>query len=472
MIKEECGVVGISLQEDSLLIFDYLYYTLHTLQHRGQESAGIAINNGEGIFIHKGMGLVSEVFNKKRENIIGNIGIGHVRYSTSGASSLENSQPFLIQDGDDFFIVAHNGNIVNYNIIKKELEGKGYTISSSSDSEVIGYLFIERLKETQKITDAVSQLMEELKGSYSVVILYKNKIIAFRDPLGIRPLCIGEIDKKTVFRNSSYSSMYDSHSTIKGIMVASESVAIDTLDGRLIRDVNPGEVLILENGIISEEKQLVKLEHTAHCMFEYVYFARPDSIIDGKSVYEVRMNIGKLLAQRANIDADFVSPTPDSGVTYAIGYAIASGLPYIESLIKNRYVGRTFINPNQEDRELMVKIKLNPIRNNVDKKKIILIDDSVVRGTTSKRIVNILRKAGAKEIHLCVGCPPLISPCYFGVDFTTNDELIASKKSIPEISEIIGADSINYATIDDIVKAIGIERDDLCISCLTGIYHI
>lgn len=470
MIKEDCGIVGISLQKDSLLIFDYLYYTLHTLQHRGQESAGIAINNEEGTFIHKGMGLVSEVFNKKRESIKGNTGIGHVRYSTSGESSLENSQPFLIEDKDRLFIIAHNGNIVNHKIIKKDLESKGYTISSSSDSEVIGYLFIEKLKETDDITDAVARLMEDLKGSYSVVILYKNKIIAFRDPLEMRPLCIGELDKQTVFHNNS--SVYESNNTIKGFIIASESVAIDTLDGRLIRDIKPGEVVILEDGVITEEKHLVKLEHTAHCMFEYVYFARPDSVIDGRSVYDVRMAIGELIAQRANIDADFVSPTPDSGVTFAIGYAISSGLPYIESLIKNRYVGRTFINPNQEDRELMVKIKLNPIHNNVDGKKIVLVDDSVVRGTTSKRIVNILRKAGAKEIHLCIGCPPLISPCYFGVDFTTNDELIASKKNISEISEMIGADSITYATIDDIVTAIGIEKDNLCLSCLTGIYHI
>lgn len=453
MIKEDCGVVGISLQEDSPLIFDYLYYALYTLQHRGQESAGIAINNKEGIFIQKGMGLVSEVFNKKRESIKGDVGIGHVRYSTSGESNLENCQPSLIEKEDELFILAHNGNIVNYKIIKKELESKGHTINSSSDSEIIGHLFIERLKETHDITGAVARLMEELKGAYSVVMLYKNKIVAFRDPLGIRPLCIGELYPK-------------------GLIIASESVAIDTLNGRLIRDIKPGEVVILEFGNIIEEKHLVKLEHNSHCMFEYVYFARPDSVIDGRSVYEVRMAIGKLLAQKAKINADFVSPMPDSGVTFAIGYAISSGLPYIESLIKNRYVGRTFIIPNQEERELMVKIKLNPIRNNIDGKRIVLVDDSIVRGTTSKRVVNILRKAGAKEVHLCIGCPPLISPCYFGVDFTTNDELVASQKNIAEISKIIGADSITYASIDDIVKAINIERDDLCISCLTGIYHI
>ncbi|BDC36376.1 amidophosphoribosyltransferase [Candidatus Methanoliparum sp. LAM-1] len=453
MIKEDCGVVGISLQEDSPLIFDYLYYALYTLQHRGQESAGIAINNKEGIFIQKGMGLVSEVFNKKRESIKGDVGIGHVRYSTSGESNLENCQPSLIEKEDELFILAHNGNIVNYKIIKKELESKGHIINSSSDSEIIGHLFIERLKETHDITGAVARLMEELKGAYSVVMLYKNKIVAFRDPLGIRPLCIGELYPK-------------------GLIIASESVAIDTLNGRLIRDIKPGEVVILEFGNIIEEKHLVKLEHNSHCMFEYVYFARPDSVIDGRSVYEVRMAIGKLLAQKAKINADFVSPMPDSGVTFAIGYAISSGLPYIESLIKNRYVGRTFIIPNQEERELMVKIKLNPIRNNIDGKRIVLVDDSIVRGTTSKRVVNILRKAGAKEVHLCIGCPPLISPCYFGVDFTTNDELVASQKNIAEISKIIGADSITYASIDDIVKAINIERDDLCISCLTGIYHI
>lgn len=470
MIKEECGIVGISLKEDSLLIFDYLYYALHTLQHRGQESAGIAINNREDTFIHKGMGLVSEVFNKKRESIKGNAGIGHVRYSTSGESILENCQPFLIEGKDNLFVIAHNGNIVNYNIIKKELIDKGYNIWSSSDSEIIGHLFIERFKETNDITDAVARVMEELKGAYSVVLLYKNKIIAFRDPLGMRPLCIGELEKQTVFHNNS--SVYESNSKIKGIVIASESVAIDTLDGRLIRDVKPGEVVILEDGAIIEEKHLVKLEHTAHCMFEYVYFARPDSVIDGRSVYEVRMAIGRLIAQKAKIDADFVSPTPDSGVTFAIGYAISSGLPYIESLIKNRYVGRTFINPNQEDRELMVRIKLNPIQKIVKGKRIVLVDDSVVRGTTSKRIVNTLRKAGAKEIHLCVGCPPLISPCYFGVDFTTNEELIASKKNISEISRIIGVDSINYASIDDIVEAIGMERNNLCLSCLNGIYHI
>jgi amidophosphoribosyltransferase len=325
-------------------------------------------------------------------------------------------------------------------------------IASTSDSEVMLHLIIGELRDERDITPAISAVMEKMKGSYSAILLIEDCVIAFRDPLGIKPLCIGRIDG--------------------GYIVASESVAIDTLDGEFIRDVMPGEVIILKDGEIIREERVIKLENTAHCMFEYVYFARPDSVIDGRSVYDVRRRIGEILAERSNIDADFVSPTPDSGATFAIGYAKRSGLPYIESLIKNRYVGRTFIMPEQNERELAVRLKLNPIKTNIYGKRIVLVDDSVVRGTTSKRIVRMLKKSGAREVHLCIGCPPLISPCYYGVDFTTKDELVASKKSIEEISKIIGADSLHYISVEDLIEAIDKKREDICLACLTGEYRI
>jgi amidophosphoribosyltransferase len=457
MIREECGVVGISLK-NSLDVSRHLYYALYALQHRGQESAGMAVFGRSGIKLYKEMGLVSETFNKKLGELNGSAGIGHVRYSTTGESKIENSQPFFVNYKDETFAIAHNGNLVNYREMKSELERRGRVFTSTSDSEAMLRLLVEEIDERrihkpeQRFLSAIFSMMGKMKGSYSAVLLSDGYVIAFRDPLGIKPLCIGEIDG--------------------GYIIASESVAIDTLNGKFIRDLKPGEAIILKDGEIINEERLIELKNTAHCMFEYVYFARPDSIVDGRSVYDVRMRIGEILAEKSNIDADIVSPTPDSGVTFAIGYAKRSGLPYIESLMKNRYVGRTFIMPSQDVRELSVHLKLNPIKANIEGKRIVLVDDSVVRGTTSKRIVEMLRRSGAKEIHLCVGCPPLISPCYFGVDFTTRDELIASKRSIEELSKIMGVDSLHYTSIEDLIRAIGKKREDLCMACLTGEYRV
>ena len=453
MIREECDVIGVSFSRESSLDVSYhLYYGLYALQHRGQESAGMAVFDKGRVKLYKEMGLVSGVFDKKLGKLGGSAGIGHVRYSTIGESNIKNSQPFLINHKGKAYAIVHNGNLVNYRKLRSNMERRGEVFTSTSDSEVMLHLIIGEMRDEREITPAISAVMKKMKGSYSAILLVEDCIIAFRDPLGIKPLCIGRIDG--------------------GYIVASESVAIDTLDAEFIRDVMPGEVIILKDGKIIREERVIELENTAHCMFEYVYFARPDSVIDGRSVYDVRRRIGEILAEKSNINADFVSPTPDSGATFAIGYAKRSGLPYIESLIKNRYVGRTFIMPEQNERELAVRLKLNPIKTNIDGKRIVLVDDSVVRGTTSKRIVEMLKRGGAKEVHLCAGCPPLISPCYYGVDFTTKDELVASKKSIEEISKIIGADSLHYISVEDLIKAIGKKREDICLACLTGEYRI
>lgn len=450
-LKDKCGVVGVysKTQEVAPLIF----YGLYTLQHRGQESCGIVTRDDSNFYVDKGMGMVHEHFNfDKLKNLKGNVGIGHVRYSTAGESKPENAQPFVVTHSKGTLAMAHNGNIVNYLELRRELERLGQAFVSTTDTEVIAHMVVREYVKTEDIVASVSSVMNKLIGSYSLVLLVDDKLIAVRDPLGIRPLCMGGDDDVILF--------------------ASESVAFDVLDIPFKRDVKPGEMIIVEKDGNIEKHKIRKLNRTAYCMFEYVYFARPDSILNGIPVYDVRERIGRIHGEKDDVEADFVTPIPDSAIPFALGYSMVRGIPYRESLIRNRYVGRTFILPNQQARELAVKLKLNPMSLQVKGKKIVLFDDSIVRGTTSSRIIKILREAGAKEIHMRVGCPPIKSLCKLGIDMPTDKELIASDKDVEKIRRIIGADTLRYLEIDELLEAIGLGRNKLCLGCLTGEYPV
>jgi amidophosphoribosyltransferase len=421
------------------------------MQHRGQESAGVTVHDGKEPHTLKGMGLVPEVFNKDElVGLKGNVGIGHVRYSTSGDSRIENCQPFIVKYKSGNVALAHNGNLVNGYELRDQLEAEGHVFVANSDTEVLAHLLVKELLKYDPV-EAVRNVMKQLNGSYSLTIMIDDMLMAVRDPVGFKPLCFGTIDS--------------------GYVVASESVAIDTLNGKLLRDVNPGELLIFRDGEI-ESYQLFEEKYCAHCVFEYVYFARPDSIIDGQLVYKVRERIGERLAREHPVDGDMVSPVPDSGITSAIGYAKESKIDYEESLMKNRYIGRTFILPGQAMRETAVRLKMNTIGQNIKGKKVVLIDDSIVRGTTSRRIIDMVRNAGATEVHARIGSPPIIAPCYLGIDMASREELIAAHKTIQGVEAVINADSLGYLSVDGLVESIGIERDHLCVGCLTGAYPV
>ncbi len=467
--KEECGIVGIALARGNAAL--PIFYALYALQHRGQESAGIAVSvsagedNGKGsetskytrnIPLIKGMGFVYEVFDHPRlESLKGNIGIGHVRYSTTGASAVENAEPLLVNYQRGKIAIAHNGNLVNTAELRRELERDGRVFHSDTDTEVIAHLLAKELVRHDPI-EAVKELMKRVIGSYSLVILLNNILIAVRDPLGIKPLCLGEIRDENGKR---------------GYIIASESPAIDMLGGVLMRDVRPGEILIVK-GEDLESHQLYRGKNTAHCVFEYIYFARADSVLDGQLVYDVRMKIGKRLAEECGVEADIVSPVPDSGITFAIGYAKRAGLDYMEGFIKNRYVGRTFIMPEKASRDTAVRLKLNVVQANVEGKRIVLVDDSIVRGTTSRRIVDNLRKKGAKEVHMRIGSPPIIAPCYLGINTPTRDELLASNRNLDEICAFLHADSIGYLSMKGLIDSVGIAASNLCLGCLTEKYPV
>ncbi|MFN3383545.1 MAG: amidophosphoribosyltransferase [Archaeoglobaceae archaeon] len=443
-----CGIAG-AYSENSLA-GRYVYYLLFSLQHRGQESAGIAFWKGN-LDYKKGMGLVSEVFTEK-DLLSANVAVGHVRYSTAGSSKIENAQPFIVKSKVGNVAVTHNGNLVNYLELRKELENEGGVFTTDTDSEVIAQLFSKLLLSEGDLENVLKSLSEKLVGSYSCVIMVNEKLIAFRDPLGFRPLCVGE--------------------TENGYVVCSESCAIDAIEGKFIADVKPGEAVIIENGDL-EFLKFADCKKKAFCIFEYIYFARPDSIIDGVSVYKARREMGKTLAEESPAIADFVSAVPDSGITAAIGYAMKLGLPYMEALIKNRYVGRTFIMPKQELRDLLVRMKVNVIRENVEGKKVVLVDDSIVRATTSKRIVEMLKKSGAKEIHFRVGSPPIIAPCYFGIDMKTREELVASKHSIEEIRRMLAVESLSYLSLPGLLNSVKkLGGEGFCIACLTSRYPV
>ena len=453
-MEDKCGIVGIHCADESKNVASFVYYCLYALQHRGQESAGIATFNPiNGLNCYCGMGLITEVFkNDQIQSLQGSKAIGHVRYSTTGQSKLENSQPFVTDFGDGFIAMAHNGDIVNSEELKKELIDEGFYFKSDCDSEVICYMLKKEHYDSNKnVLEAIEAVCKKLVGSYALTILVDGELYGVRDPMGIKPLAIAKRDDEYI--------------------LASETVAFDVINAEYIRDIVPGEVVHFKNNEINSHmlESAVKCK-ISHCMFEYVYFARPDSTIDGINVYETRMNIGRQLHELYPIDADVVIPVPDSSIPAAIGYSRASGIPYGEGLIKNRYVGRTFIMPTQEESELAVRLKLNPIKEAIKGKKIILIDDSIVRGTTSKQLLDLVKEAEPAEIHFLVGCPPVIAPCYYGVAMATKKELIAANYSVKEIQEQLDIDSLGYITLPALVKAIGMDKEDLCLGCINEEY--
>ncbi len=453
-MEDKCGIVGFHSKDESKDVASLVYYCLYALQHRGQESAGMATFNPKiGLSHHCGMGLITDVFdNDLIKDLAGHMAIGHVRYSTTGQSKLENSQPFVTDFGDGFIAMAHNGDIVNSEELRNELMHEGFYFKSDSDSEVICYMLKKEHYDNDKnVIDAIEEVCKKLVGSYALTILIDGELYGVRDPMGIKPLAVAKRDDDFI--------------------LASETVAFDVINAEYIRDIVPGEVVYFENDEINshmlESAGKCKL---SHCMFEYVYFARPDSTIDGINVYQTRMNIGKQLHELYPIEADVVIPVPDSSIPAAIGYSRASGIPYGEGLIKNRYVGRTFIMPTQEERELAVRLKLNPIKEVIKGKKIILIDDSIVRGTTSKQLLDLVKEAEPAEIHFLVGCPPVIAPCYYGVAMATKKELIAANYSVEEIQKQLDIDSLGYITLPALVKAIGMDKEKLCLGCLNEEY--
>lgn len=445
---EECGVFGIFGHEKAA---ELTYYGLYALQHRGQESAGIATVDGKKMYRHRGMGLVAEVFNEDiLQTLTGNSAIGHVRYSTTGENSIANAQPltFGFQRGN--MALAHNGNLINAYQLHGLLERQGSIFQSTSDTEVVAHLIAKSGMPT--IEDNVKESMSVVKGAYAFVILNDDKLLALRDPQGLRPMALGMFEGAYV--------------------VASETCAFDTIGAKYIRDIEPGEMVIIDKDGLRSQR-FATATKKALCTFEYIYFARPDSDIDGFNVHSIRKKFGKMLAQEHPVDADVVIGVPDSSISASIGYAEASGIPYEIGLIKNKYIGRTFIQPSQELRERGVKLKLSAVRKVVEGKRVVLIDDSIVRGTTSKRIVQMLRDAGATEVHLRISSPPVTNACYYGIDTSAREELIASSKSVPEIQEYIQADSLAYLSEATMLQAFGVldmAGHNFCNACFTGMY--
>jgi amidophosphoribosyltransferase len=445
-LKEECGVIGIygpGIENISQLA----YFGLHALQHRGQESAGIAVNKEGKITYYKEMGLVQEVFSDTvLQRLQGDISIGHVRYSTTGESYVTNAQPLVVHYKGGAIALGHNGNLVNANTIREELEDQGVIFQTSIDSEVIANLVARY--NALPIHEAIQKALSRIRGSYALVITHGEKLIGVRDPNGLRPLCLGKIEG--------------------GYVLASESCAFNVLNAEFIRDVDAGEMVIITNNEVKSIRYAE--EKKALCSFEVVYFARPDSTMDGQSVYLSRRNAGRILAQEHPVEADMVIAVPDSGTVAAIGFAEESKIPFGEGLIKNRYVGRTFIQPDQKMRELSVRLKLNVLKENIKGKRLVLIDDSIVRGTTSRRLVDLLKTAGAKEVHIRVCSPPVKFSCYFGIDTPTRKNLVGAVHSIEEIRQMTGADSLGYLSIDGLMKSIHIDGQGLCNACFSGAY--
>lgn len=456
VFRDKCGVVGLVLRDAGDAAAPLVYYGLHALQHRGQESGGISAHDDAGATrTHRGMGLVDSIFSPDTLAALpGRVAIGHVRYATTGASQVENAQPVVVESQKGTLALAHNGDIVNSGELRDDLKSRGWAFLTSNDTEVAVRMLASELAQTENRVKAIRNVMKHLNGSYCFVLLIGDKVYAVRDPLAIKPLCIGEL------RDG------------RGYVVASESTALNILDASIIRDVEPGEIIELgADGWRSHPSPQPRAEK-AHCMFEYVYFARADSVIDERPVHEVRTNIGAALAKEAPVEADVVIPVPDSGRTHALGFSRATGIPFAEGLMKNRYVHRTFIMPDQNMRDIGVRMKLNPVRSVVSGKRVVLVDDSIVRGTTMRRIVQMLREAGAAEVHVRIGSPPIVSPCYLGIDMNTRKQLVAANHTVPEIRELIGADSLAYISLDGLQDAIGHEPRDLCTGCLTGIYPV
>jgi amidophosphoribosyltransferase len=444
----ECGVFGIYGPEED--VARITYFGLYALQHRGQESAGIAVSNGKSISLHKNMGLVAEVFDDDIiDTLKGKIAIGHVRYSTTGSSLHVNAQPMAFRYLQGMVSLAHNGNLTNASPLRQTLAATGSVFQTSTDTEVIVNL-IARYGQSS-IVESIMKCMIDIKGAYSLVVMTEDKLIGVRDPFGVRPLCIGRL-------NDAY-------------VLASESCALDTVGAKLIRDVEPGEIVVIdENGL--QSKRVVNSERQATCIFEYIYFARPDSIIDDQGVTEARRAMGRQLAKESPVEADLVISVPDSGTAPAKGYAEEIKLPFEEGLMKNRYIGRTFIQPTQEMREVGVRLKLNAIRSIVEGKRVVMVDDSIVRGTTSSKIVKMLRDAGVKEVHMLVSSPPVKYPCYYGIDTSQREELIAVTYDLEEIRKHIGADSLHYLSLDGMLSVMNSPPGKFCVACFSGDYAI
>lgn len=455
-LHEECGVFGM-YDFDGKDVASTIYYGLFALQHRGQESCGIAVSDTAGpkgkVISYKGMGLVNEVFTQESlEPMHGDIGVGHVRYSTAGASTRENAQPLVLNYVKGTLGLAHNGNLINATELRKELEYTGAIFQTTIDSEVIAYHVARERLNTDTVEDAVVRACRKIKGAFSLVIMSPRKLIGARDPFGFKPLCIGK-------RDNAY-------------ILASETCALETIGAEFVRDVLPGEVVTItpDKGIISDMSNALPKAKEARCIFEYIYFARPDSHIDGVSVYASRIMAGKFLAMDSPVEADLVVGVPESGNAAALGYSLQSGIPYGTAFVKNGYVGRTFIKPKQSSRESSVRVKLNVLKEAVNGKRVIMIDDSIVRGTTSDRIVKMLRDAGATEVHVRISSPPFLWPCYFGTDIPERKQLIAYNKSIDEIRDIIGADSLGYLKIERLHEMV--QDLPICKGCFTGEYPL
>ena len=443
---DECGVFGIYEHPEAA---NLAYLGLHALQHRGQESAGIVSSNGGRLIEEKGMGQVGRIFKRKQlQRLKGNLAIGHVRYSTAGKSNLVNAQPFRIDSCKGEIAIGHNGNLVNAGQLRRELEAAGSIFRSSSDTEVILHLIA---KAPQKdLEAAIVHALKQVQGAYSLVFITPDRIIGVRDPHGFRPLALGRLG--------------DAH------ILTSESCALDLIDGTLLREVEPGEMIVIGPGGVRSYHPFPKVT-PAQCIFEYVYFARPDSLMYGRSVHEVRKRLGRELAREQPADADVVVPIPDSGVYHALGFCEVSGLPFEFGLVRTHYIGRTFIEPRQSIRHFGVKLKLNPVKSLLQGRRVVLIDDSIVRGTTSRKIVSMVRAAGASEVHLRISCPPTVGPCHYGVDTPRRSELIASSHTVDEIRRFIGADTLGYLSLEGLYRAVG-EGGSFCAACYTNDYPV
>ncbi len=449
MKKEYCGLFGIYGHKDASLM---TYLGLYALQHRGQESAGIVSTDGDKVYSHLGMGLACDVFGPDTlSGLKGNIAVGHVRYSTTGSSNIKNAQPFLVNYSRGTLAVCHNGNLINAERLKAELEAYGSIFQSTMDSEVIAHL-IARSNE-RRFEDNLVSALTPVRGAYSLILMKDDAIIGVRDPHGYKPLCLGEL-------NGAY-------------VLASETCALDLIQAKYIRDLEPGEILIINQKGLKSLKSLPQHNKNAQCIFEYIYFSRPDSNIFGASVYETRKRLGVTLAKEFPApDADLVIPVPDSGTCAAIGFSQESKLPFEMGFIRNHYIGRTFIQPHQAIRDFGVKIKLNPVKEIIQGKSIVVVEDSIVRGTTSKARIRTLKEVGAKKIHMRISCPPIKHPCYFGIDFPSEEELIASNKSVEEIKKYIGVDTLGYLSLEGMLSSMPFDKCKFCTACFSGDYHI
>ena len=447
-IHEECGIFGIFSKESN--VAEIIFYGLQALQHRGQESAGIAVSDGEYILIYKDLGLVSSVFNQQNlAPLQGKIGIGHSRYSTKGRNAWKNSQPLFRTFRGQSFAIAHNGNLINTEALRIAQLKKGVKFETSTDTEIFASLIETSDRET--IEEAIKEAVSKVKGSYSILILTVDKIIGLRDPNGFRPMALGR-------KGDSY-------------IIASETCALDIIDAIYVREIDPGEFVVIDsNGLRSQ--MIFSVGRKSMCVFELIYFARPDSYLYKKNMYEVRHRMGQELARESKADADLVIAVPDSGTPAAIGYSSASRIPYVEGFIKNRYIGRTFIQPSQEIREIGVKLKLNPLKDIIKNKRLVVVDDSIVRGNTSRQIVKMLYNAGAREIHMRISSPPLIYPCFYGIDMAAQNEFIANHRTVEEIRKFLGVESLAYLSIDGLVRAIGEPKDNFCFACFNGDYPV